>query len=64
MRYQTKSQEWQLRLLSEKCYGYDKDKNGELVINKEQAEVVKLIFDLYLGGGTTSRKRTHKIDKF
>ena len=50
MRYQIKSQEWQLRLLSEKCYGYDKDKNGELVINKEQAEVVKLIFDLYLGG--------------
>ena len=33
-----------------KCYGYDKDKNGDLVINEEQAEVVKLIFDLYLKG--------------
>lgn len=33
-----------------KCYGYDKDKNWELVINEEQAEVVILIFDLYLGG--------------
>lgn len=33
-----------------KCYGYDKDENGDLVINKEQAEVVKLIFDLYLKG--------------
>lgn len=33
-----------------KCYGYDKDKNGDLVINEEQAKVVKLIFDLYLGG--------------
>lgn len=33
-----------------KCYGYDKDENGELVINEEQAEVVKLIFDLYLNG--------------
>ena len=33
-----------------KCYGYDKDENGDLVINKEQSEVVKLIFDLYLGG--------------
>lgn len=33
-----------------KCYGYDKDENGDLVINKEQAEVVKLIFDLYLDG--------------
>ena len=27
-----------------------KYENGDLVINKEQAEVVKLIFDLYLGG--------------
>lgn len=25
-----------------KCYGYDKDEKGDLVINKEQAEVVKL----------------------
>lgn len=33
-----------------KCYGYDKDKNCELVINEEQAEVVKLIFDLYIKG--------------
>ena len=33
-----------------KCYGYDKDENGDLVINKEQAKVVKLIFDLYLSG--------------
>lgn len=33
-----------------KCYGYDKDENGDLIINKEQAEVVKLIFDLYLDG--------------
>ena len=33
-----------------KCYGYDKDENGDLVINEEQAEVVKQIFDLYLSG--------------
>lgn len=33
-----------------KCYGYDKGENGDLVINEEQAEVIKLIFDLYLGG--------------
>lgn len=33
-----------------KYYGYDKDENGELVINYEQAVVVKLIFDLYLEG--------------
>lgn len=39
-----------LEFYRRKCYGYDKDENGDLVINKEQTEVVKLIFDLYLGG--------------
>lgn len=33
-----------------KCYGYDKGENGDLVINEEQAAIVRLIFDLYLGG--------------
>lgn len=33
-----------------KCYGYDKDENGDLVINEEQAAIVRLIFDLYLDG--------------
>ena len=33
-----------------KCYGYVQDKNGDLVINEEQAAIVRLIFDLYLGG--------------
>lgn len=33
-----------------KCYGYDKGENGDLVINEEQAVIVRLIFDLYLGG--------------
>lgn len=33
-----------------KCDGYDKDENADLVINKEQAKVVRLIFDLYLDG--------------
>lgn len=33
-----------------KCYGYDKDENGDLVINEEQAVIVRLIFDLYLDG--------------
>lgn len=33
-----------------KCYGYVKDKNGDLVINEEHAAIVRLIFDLYLGG--------------
>ena len=29
------------------CYGYEKNKHGELVINEHQAQTVKLIFDLY-----------------
>jgi len=33
-----------------KCYGYDKNENGDLVINETEAEIVKLIFDLYLSG--------------
>lgn len=33
-----------------KCYGYDKDENGDLVINENEAETVKFIFDLYLSG--------------
>ena len=30
--------------------GYDKDENGNLVINEEQAEIVRLIFKRYLDG--------------
>lgn len=32
------------------CYGYCHDQNGKLVIDKEQAEIVKMIFILYLDG--------------
>lgn len=36
--------------MNRKCYGYDHDENGELVINEEQAAVVKKVFHFYLGG--------------
>ena len=42
------------KLANRVCYGYQKDENGELVICQEQAEVVCLIFDLYLGGNSLS----------
>ena len=32
--------------------GYDRGPNGELVVNKEQAETVKLIYKLFLEGQT------------
>lgn len=37
-------------LYQRKCYGYKHDKNGELAINEDEAEAVRLIFKLYLMG--------------
>lgn len=34
-------------LYTKPCYGYKKDDKGELVINHEEANVVKMIFDKY-----------------
>lgn len=47
---QKRAEDGKLGLFSRKCYGYDKNKAGELVINEVQATTVKLIFDLYLEG--------------
>lgn len=38
------------KLYDRKCYGYDHDENGKLIINEEQATVVRKIFNWYLGG--------------
>lgn len=38
------------KLYTRKCFGYTQSETGELVINEEQAEVVRKIFDLYLSG--------------
>lgn len=38
------------KFYSRKCYGYNKYEIGNLIINNEQAIVVKSIFDLYLSG--------------
>ena len=38
------------KLYDRKCYGYDHDENGKLVINDKQATVVRKIFNWYLGG--------------
>ena len=35
--------------------GYDKDKNGKLIINPEQAEIVKRIFREYLEGASCKK---------
>ena len=38
------------KLYDRKCYGYDHDENGKLILNEEQATVVRKIFNWYLGG--------------
>ena len=38
------------KLYSRKCFGYKHNKDGELIIDEEQAEIVRTIFDLYLRG--------------
>lgn len=38
------------RIFDRKCYGYKHDDGGNLIIDPEQAEVVRLIFKLYLSG--------------
>lgn len=38
------------KLYNRKCYGYDHDENGELVIKFQQAKIVKKIFNWYLDG--------------
>ena len=37
-------------IYSRPCYGYTKNKYGDLVIEEKQADIVRLIFDLYLSG--------------
>ncbi len=38
------------KLYSRKCFGYKHNDNGELVIDEEQAKIVRVIFDYYLQG--------------
>ena len=37
------------------CYGYKKDKDGGLIIDNQQAKVVRLIFKLYLHGNSLGK---------
>lgn len=42
-------------LANRSCYGYTNDSQGELIIDKEKAENIKLIFALYLSGYSLSK---------
>ena len=49
-RYRRKFQNGEVAINTTRFLGYDKNKNGELVINPGQAKVVRRIFDDYIGG--------------
>lgn len=43
------------KIFSRVCYGYVKDDEGNLVIDEEQAEIVRLVFQMYLEGSSVQR---------
>lgn len=43
------------KMAQRKCYGYDTDLNGELVINPDEAAVVHWIFERCLSGNSLSK---------
>ncbi|HVI39286.1 MAG TPA: recombinase family protein [Anaerovoracaceae bacterium] len=43
-------QSTECKIANRVCYGYNAQADGELVINKEEARVIRWIFDCYLGG--------------
>lgn len=43
------------KMAQRKCYGYDTDPSGELVINPDEAAVVRWIFECYLGGDSLGK---------
>ena len=43
------------KLVQRRCYGYDIGPNGELVINPDEANIVRWVFDCYLGGNSLGK---------
>lgn len=43
--------------------GYDKGPDGTLVINKEEAEIVRMIYGLYIGGKSTGEIAKYLMEK-
>lgn len=50
------------RLFGRICYGYRRDKHGLIEIVPEQAEVVKIIFDLYKCGNSLEYIQRYLFD--
>lgn len=48
--YRKRFQEGKVHINTRRFLGYDKDKQGKLIINKSQAMTVKIIYNLFLAG--------------
>ena len=43
------------KLADRKCYGYNRTTDGSLIINQQEAEIVKWIFESYCGGNSLGK---------
>jgi DNA invertase Pin-like site-specific DNA recombinase len=60
---QKRFKQGKLQLVTERFMGYDRDGKGGLVINEEQAEIVRRIFNDYISGlGITKIARALEAD--
>ena len=48
--FRKRFQEGKVHINTNRFLGYDKDKDGKIIINKEQAITVTMIFDMYISG--------------
>lgn len=60
--YRKKYQKGEVHINTKRFLGYDKDDDGVIVINEEQAETVRLIFNLYISGQSTREIANHLLD--
>lgn len=50
--YQKRFKEGVVHVNTKTFLGFDKDKNGKIIINPEEAKTVRIIFDMYLSGSS------------
>lgn len=48
--FRKRFQEGKVHINTNRFLGYDKDKDGKIIINKEQAKTVTMIYDMYISG--------------
>ena len=51
-----------IRINTSRFLGYDKDEKGKIVINSDEAKIVKMIFNLYLSGMSYREISTHLVE--